>query len=55
MAKETNAYRKTVKSEAREFAKLAAKEAKGFGSAAVHLTGVLLGLTGTKNPKSKKK
>ncbi len=55
MANKKGGYQRTVKGETREFAKLAAKEAKGFGSAAVHLAGVLIGLTGTKSPKSKKK
>jgi hypothetical protein len=55
MAKKREPFKRTIKGETKEFAKLAAKEALGFGTAALHVAGVLLGFTNPRNPKGKKK
>ncbi len=55
MAKKQEPFKRTFKGEAKEFGKLAVKEAKGFGAAALHVAGVFLGLTSPKSSKRKKK
>ena len=53
--KEKEPFKRTFKGETKEFAKLAVKEAQGFGAATLHVAGVLLGFSAPKSSKRKKK